>query len=114
MLQKLPHWQSLQSDSPSTDSLSELSQVHLSSIECVCLFVDNFLNNEIMTKTDFNELTRINELTVKTTSNYMSCIRKTACFPVNYACEICPHSLQEGRNVSGGAARLQMGIVCSL
>ena len=32
----------LQSDLPSTDSLSESSQVHQSSSECVCLFVNNF------------------------------------------------------------------------
>ena len=32
----------LQCDSPSTDSLSESSQVHQSLSECVCLIVNNF------------------------------------------------------------------------
>ena len=39
---KLPHWQRLQCDSPSTDSLSESSQIHQSLSECVCLSVNNF------------------------------------------------------------------------
>ena len=39
---KLLHWQRLQCDSPSTDSLSESPQVHQSLSECVCLFANNF------------------------------------------------------------------------